>query len=109
MTSRGEPDRSTGPLVRFPAPVIVVLSSPKVVSDALYLVRYVFHVPSQHTISRFAIADASAPLSTIPPPECATISATGVVAKCLSHRGCIPAADRRWRWRRRRAGRPVGR
>ena len=27
--------------MRFPAPVIVVLSSPKVVSDALYLVRYV--------------------------------------------------------------------
>lgn len=39
MTSRGEPDRRTGPLVRFPAPVIVVLSSPNVVSDALYLVR----------------------------------------------------------------------
>ena len=27
--------------MRFPAPVIVVLSSPKVVSDALHLVRYV--------------------------------------------------------------------
>ena len=40
MTSRGEPDRRTGPEVRFPAPVIVALSSPKVVSDALHLVRY---------------------------------------------------------------------
>ena len=29
----------TGPQVRFPAPVIVVLSSPNVVSDALHLVR----------------------------------------------------------------------
>jgi hypothetical protein len=27
-------------------------------------------------------------------------------AKCLLHRGCIPAAGRRCRWRRRRAGRP---
>jgi hypothetical protein len=34
MTSRGEPGRSTGPDVRSPAPTIVVLSSPKVVSDA---------------------------------------------------------------------------
>ena len=41
MTSRGQPDRSTGPEVRFPAPVIVALSSPNVVSDALHLVRYV--------------------------------------------------------------------
>ena len=41
MTSRGEPERSTGPEVRFPAPVIVVLSSPNVVSDALHRVRYV--------------------------------------------------------------------
>ena len=41
MTSRGEPERRTGPEVRFPAPVIVVLSSPNVVSDALHLVRYV--------------------------------------------------------------------
>src|SRR5215475_2133188 len=40
MTKRGDPDRSTGPEVRFPAPVIVVLSSPNVVSDALHLVRY---------------------------------------------------------------------
>ena len=39
MTSRGEPDRRTGPEVRFPAPVIVALSSPNVVSDALHLVR----------------------------------------------------------------------
>ena len=39
MTSRGEPERRTGPLVRFPAPVIVVLSSPNVVSDALHRVR----------------------------------------------------------------------
>ena len=39
MTSRGDPDRSTGPEVRFPAQVIVALSSPKVVSDALHLVR----------------------------------------------------------------------
>src|SRR5271170_898352 len=39
MTSRGDPDRSTGPLVRFPAPAMVILSSPKVVSDALHLVR----------------------------------------------------------------------
>jgi len=34
MTSRGVPERSTGPDVRFPAPVMVVLSSPNVVSDA---------------------------------------------------------------------------
>ena len=40
MTRRGEPERSTGPEVRFPAPVMVVLSSPNVVSDALHLVRY---------------------------------------------------------------------
>ena len=33
MTSRGLPDRRTGPLVRFPAPAIVALSSPKVVSE----------------------------------------------------------------------------
>jgi len=39
MTRRGEPDRRTGPLVRFPAPAIVALSSPKVVSDAFHLVR----------------------------------------------------------------------
>jgi len=39
MTSRGDPDRSTGPEVRSPAPVMVALSSPKVVSDALHLVR----------------------------------------------------------------------
>ena len=37
--SRGDPDRRTGPEVRSPAPVIVVLSSPNVVSDALHLVR----------------------------------------------------------------------
>jgi len=35
----GQPDRRTGPLVRFPAPLIVVLSSPNVVSDALHPVR----------------------------------------------------------------------
>jgi hypothetical protein len=40
MTRRGDPDRSTGPEVRFPAPVIVALSSPNVVSEALHLVRY---------------------------------------------------------------------
>jgi len=40
MARRGDPDRSTGPDVRFPAPVIVVLSSPNVVSDALHRVRY---------------------------------------------------------------------
>jgi hypothetical protein len=34
MTSRGEAERSTGPEVRSPAPVMVVLSSPNVVSDA---------------------------------------------------------------------------
>ena len=34
MTSRGVPDRSTGPDVRSPAPAMVVLSSPNVVSDA---------------------------------------------------------------------------
>jgi hypothetical protein len=39
MTSRGDPERSTGPLVRLPAPAIVALSSPNVVSDALHLVR----------------------------------------------------------------------
>ncbi len=36
MTRRGEPERRTGPEVRFPAPVIVALSSPNVVSDALH-------------------------------------------------------------------------
>jgi hypothetical protein len=40
MTSREEPERRTGPLVRFPAPAMVALSSPNVVSDALHLVRY---------------------------------------------------------------------
>ena len=40
MARRGEPERSTGPEVRFPVPVIVVLSSPNVVSDTLHLVRY---------------------------------------------------------------------
>ena len=39
MTSRGRPERSTGPDVRFPAPVMVALSSPNVVSAALHLVR----------------------------------------------------------------------
>ncbi len=39
MTSRGEPDRRTGPEVRFPAPVITDLSSPNVVSAALHRVR----------------------------------------------------------------------
>ena len=39
MTSRGHPERRTGPDVRFPAPAIVVLSSPNVVSAALRLVR----------------------------------------------------------------------
>jgi hypothetical protein len=39
MTSRGEPDRRTGPLVRLPAPTIVALSSPNVVSAALHRVR----------------------------------------------------------------------
>src|SRR5216683_464914 len=40
MTRRGDPERSTGPEVRCPAPVIVVLSSPNVVSDALHRARY---------------------------------------------------------------------
>jgi hypothetical protein len=40
------PDRRTGPLVRFPAPVIVVSSSPNVVSDALHRVRYVSRTAS---------------------------------------------------------------
>ena len=46
MTRRGDPDRSTGPDVRFPAPVMAVLSSPNVVSDALHLVRYVSRTAS---------------------------------------------------------------
>src|SRR5438128_752976 len=46
MTRRGDPDRSTGPEVRFPAPVTVALSSPNVVSDALHLVRYVSRTAS---------------------------------------------------------------
>jgi hypothetical protein len=41
MTSRGQPDRRTGPEVRFPTPVIVALSSPNLISAALHLVRYV--------------------------------------------------------------------
>jgi hypothetical protein len=36
MTRRGEPERSTGPDVRSPAPAMVALSSPNVVSDALH-------------------------------------------------------------------------
>ena len=47
MTRRGDPDRRTGPLVRFPAPAIVVLSSPNVVSDALHRVRYVSRTASR--------------------------------------------------------------
>jgi len=39
MTSGGEAERRTGPEVRFPAPVIVALSFPNVVSAALHLVR----------------------------------------------------------------------
>jgi hypothetical protein len=39
MTRRGEPERSTGPEVRSPAPVMVVLSSPNVVSDAGHRAR----------------------------------------------------------------------
>jgi hypothetical protein len=34
--SRGQPERRTGPEVRFPAPAIVRLSSPNVVSDAVH-------------------------------------------------------------------------
>src|SRR5260370_30523506 len=41
MTRRGDPDRSTGPEVRFPAPATVALSSPNVRSHPLHLVRYV--------------------------------------------------------------------
>jgi hypothetical protein len=37
MTSRSDPDRRTGPDARFPAPAIVVLPSPNVVSAALRL------------------------------------------------------------------------
>ena len=40
MTRRGDPERSAGTDVRFPAPVIVALSSPNVVSDALHRARY---------------------------------------------------------------------
>src|SRR5260370_6174831 len=40
MTSRRDPDRRTWPDVLFPAPAMVVLSSPNVVSHALHLVRY---------------------------------------------------------------------
>src|SRR5438132_7829928 len=46
ITSRGQPERRTGPAVRFPAPAIVVLSSPNVVSDALHRVRYVSRTAS---------------------------------------------------------------
>ena len=34
--SRGQPERRTGPEVRFPAPVMVALFSPNVVSDAVH-------------------------------------------------------------------------
>jgi hypothetical protein len=34
--SRGQPERTTGPEVRFPAPVMVALFSPNVVSDAVH-------------------------------------------------------------------------
>ena len=47
MTSCGHPERRTGPEVRFPAPVIVILSSPKVVSEALHRVRYVSRTASR--------------------------------------------------------------
>src|ERR1022692_1635430 len=40
MTSRGVPERRTGPLVRSPAPVMVVVSSPNVVSEDDQRVRY---------------------------------------------------------------------
>ncbi len=46
MTRRGVPERSTGPLVRSPAPVMVVLSSPNVVSEEDQRVRYASRICS---------------------------------------------------------------
>ena len=50
-TSCGQPERSTGPEVRFPAPVIVALFSPKVVSDADHRVRYAGMISPAGTVS----------------------------------------------------------
>ena len=68
MTSRGEPDRSTGLDVRFPAPVMVALSSPKVVSDALHRVRYASRTAeagaawwSSRVVIRVQVSDTSSP------------------------------------------------
>src|SRR5262249_46711024 len=68
MTKRGDPDRSTGPEVRFPAPVIVVLSSPNVVSDALHLVRYASRTLSagaarwsSRVVMRVQVSETSSP------------------------------------------------
>src|SRR5271169_991722 len=69
MTSCGEPDRSTGPDVRFPAPVMVVLPSPNVVSDALHRVRYVSRTAeagaawwSSRVVIRVQACDTSSPV-----------------------------------------------
>ncbi len=71
MTRRGDPDRSTGPDVRLPAPVIVALSSPNVVSDALHLVRYVSRTASAGAASwsrRGVITVQVSETSSFPPP-----------------------------------------
>jgi hypothetical protein len=74
MTRRGDPDRSTGPDVRFPAPVMVALSSPKVVSDALHRVRYVSRTApagavrwSSRVVIRVQVSETSCP-----PPQGST-------------------------------------
>ena len=72
MTSRGDPDRRTGPEVRFPAPAMVVLSSPNVVSDALHRVRYVSRTASAGAASwssRVVITVQVSETSSIPSPQ----------------------------------------
>ena len=82
MTRRGDPERRTGPLVRFPAPVIVVLSSPNVVSDALHRVRYVSRTWSAGAArwsSRVVMTVQVSETSSVPSPE-------GMIALCSAAR-----------------------
>ena len=81
MTSRGDPDRSTGPLVRFPAPVIVALSSPNVVSDALHRVRYV-----SRTASAGAASWSRRVVITVQVSETSSPSPRGRTALCSAAR-----------------------
>ena len=82
MTSRGDPERRTGPLVRFPAPVMVALSSPNVVSDALHRVRYVSRTWSAGAAwwsSRVVMTVQVSETSSVPSPQ-------GMIALCSAAR-----------------------